>query len=152
MTGLARNLEAAARDLARALYGVEPEAVCVELGGGRRITLPVGPAPWAPPPPLPPTAPLPSASGPWEPSADCREWRRGGQLAFSLSDNQAEIARRLWEARQAGRPEVSGEDLLRALPSGYATKVSDVFKSCHGWEALIASRRVGKGRYYRLTD
>jgi hypothetical protein len=80
-------------------------------------------------------------------SADFRSVRWHG-ADYDLSPTQAAIMRQLWEAMEAGEPDVSGETLLEGAESE-SSRLPPLFQGHPAWGRLIVSRRRGM---YRLAE
>ena len=67
---------------------------------------------------------------------------------YALTEKQAKVVEALWQAREAGDPEVGQDVLLRACGSD-GVRLVDLFRRSPAWGTLIVSLRAG---LYRLAD
>jgi hypothetical protein len=77
-------------------------------------------------------------------SADFRSVSWDGRT-YSLTGMQAAVVRALWEAWQAGTPDVGQHTLLEAADS-CADRLRDVFRHCQAWGVLVV-RGESKGTF-----
>jgi hypothetical protein len=66
---------------------------------------------------------------------------------YALTEKQAKVVEALWQAREAGDPEVGQDVLLRACGSD-GVRLVDLFRRSPAWGTLIVSARAG---LYRLA-
>jgi hypothetical protein len=67
---------------------------------------------------------------------------------YALTEKQAKVVEALWQAREAGDPEVGQDVLLRACGSD-GVRLVDLFRRSPAWGTLVVSSRAG---LYRLAD
>ena len=128
----------AARVLVGRLYGPgdQAEEITIHTRTGRRIRLNA---------PLPPPAPEPAGArhGP-----DFRSVNWFGQ-SYHFGESEALAVKVLWEAWEAGTPDV-GDRTLLAASGASATRLADVFRGNPAWGTLITEG--GSRGTHRLAD
>lgn len=78
---------------------------------------------------------------PWH-SKDFRQVDWPGIGRFYLTPKQALVIKALWQCRETGLGELSGQELLRASDSD-GNKIFDLFRNSPAWQNLILSTRKG---------
>lgn len=90
----------------------------------------------APDQPAAPQRPVPSVQ-PARASPDFRSFRDGSGALHALTIDQAAVVRVLWEAYQAGTPDVGHAYLLAACPTATTSRISDVFRGSSAWGTIV---------------